>query len=443
MVQSTHSPENNPAFSVADSHITPDDLIPVAAYARQNQTAVLVVLFTDIKGSTELTEFHGEEFARKLRHTHDELLRSVFERDNGGQLIKKIGDSLMYVFAKPSDAVARALEAQSKLHDYNSARPNEPSLTIRIGMHMGQVLVEKDVDIDVFGRHVNRAARVESLADGGQVLTTHAVYDSARGWLAGDLVSWHDHGDYLLKGISEPTRIVEACAEGVKPRRPPGRRISGSSPWMFATTTVILLAMLFSTSLMYRTPPSPTIEVSVRRSESLVLPLAKTAPLSSGDEIQVRAEFHRPVFGAIMLVDEDGVIEMLTTSGDKRVSSLTFPSDFDSWVKVSGGKGTEMLIALESAKPIVKTPEVLTQHKWELPQTPTSKETWWITPDGVKIAHDGQTVVDRGLSEVQHHETHDLRLQVDKLRHVLKDQSFRTRHIHTNDTSSDNCPAQK
>ncbi len=61
---------------------------------------MLVVLFTDIKGSTQLTEIHGETFSRDLRHKHDEMLRKTFERDNSGRLIKTIGDSLMYVFAK-------------------------------------------------------------------------------------------------------------------------------------------------------------------------------------------------------------------------------------------------------------------------------------------------------------------------------------------------------
>ena len=427
MAQSPDSPENNQASLRTDPQVTLNDLIPVAEYAARNQTAVLVILFTDLKGSTELAEDHGEDFATELRRKHDELLRPVFERDGRGQLIKTIGDSLMYVFAKPSEAVARSIEVQRKLREYNMTRPANEHLNVRIGMHMGQVLVQKDVDIDVFGRHVNRAARVESLAEAGQILVTHAIYDSARGWLTGDVVSWHDHEEYLLKGIAEPTRIVEACSNGVKPRRPKGRRACKSRHWMYTTAAVIVLAMLGAYFLVPWTRPLPTIEVSVRRGDSSVLGIAKSAPLTSGDEIRVRAEFHRPVFAAIMFVDEQGNVEILPTSGDKQVTSLTIPEDIDGWVLVKGSAGTEMLVALEGSKPILNPPEVLMKQKWLLSKTPTTDETWWVSPDGIKISHQGEIVEDRGLdvSKVKHHETHDLRFQIDELRRILKDQSYR------------------
>ncbi len=427
MVQSPDSPVNNPSSPSADPQVALNDLIPVAEYAARNQTAVLVILFTDLKGSTELAEEQGEDFATELRRKHDELLRPIFERDGRGQLIKTIGDSLMYVFAKPSEAVARSIEVQRKLREYNMTRPAKEHLNVRIGMHMGQVLVQKDVDIDVFGRHVNRAARVESLADAGQILVTHSVYDSARGWLTGDVVSWHDHEEYHLKGIAEPTRIVEACSNGIKPKRPKGRRACKSRHWMFTTAAVIALAMLGAYFFIPWTRPLPKIDVSVRRGDSTVLAIAKSAPLTSGDEIRVRGEFHKPVFAAILFLDEHGNVEILKTSGDKQVTSLTIPEDIDGWVRVKGSAGTEMLVALEGTKPILNPPEVLMNKKWLLPKTPTTDETWWVSPDSIKIAHQGQTVTEKGLevNEVQHHETHDLRFQIDELRRILKDQSYR------------------
>ena len=128
-----------------------------------------------------------------------------------------------------------------------------------------------------------------------------------------------------------------------------------------------------------------------------------------------------------MFVDEQGNVEILTTSGDKQVTSLTIPEDIDGWVLVKGSAGTEMLVALEGSKPILNPPEVLMKQKWLLSKTPTTDETWWVSPDGIKISHQGEIVEDRGLdvSKVKHHETHDLRFQIDELRRILKDQSYR------------------
>lgn len=410
------------------SRITPDDLVPVAEYAERHQTAVLVVLFTDIKGSTQLTEIHGETFSRDLRHKHDAMLRKTFERDNSGRLIKTIGDSLMYVFAKPSDAVARSLEAQQQLHDYNANHPDEPALLVRIGMHMGQVLVEKDVDMDVFGRHVNRAARVESLADGGQILVSHSVYDSARGWISTDMASWHDHGEYLLKGIPESTRIVEVCPKGALPRRPSGTRVSTSRiwPWL-VTAAVVLLGVVWMMSPTGVTEklPLPMIEVKVRRGEAMIMSLKDATPVVTGDELRIRAAFPKPVYAAILQVDENGTAEIVKSSGNDRVSVLEFPEGAEHWVEVAGGKGAEMLIALESTKPITKPPDLFEKRKWKLPESGASDETLWISPTEIQTERQGQKIASRGLGSINKHETHDLHSLVDQLRQSLADQSYR------------------
>ena len=117
-------------------------------------------------------------------------------------------------------------------------------LKIRIGLHLGQVLVEGGLHRDVFGRHVNRAARVMGLASGGQVLMTHPVYDSARGWLEQSHLQWRDHGDYLLKGIPEATRIVEVCDRDIEPRRPRGAPAAKPRrpAWLWGAVGLLLLA---------------------------------------------------------------------------------------------------------------------------------------------------------------------------------------------------------
>lgn len=179
-------------------------------YIASNHTTVLTVMFTDIKGYTDLAETQSETVVTQIRRAHDELLTGIIEKDHSGLVLKIIGDSLMSVFADPSSAVSKALEIQQAIPQFNNDNPNWEDIEVRIGMHMGQVTVEGEVTQDIFGRHVNRASRVEGLADGGQIYLSYTVFDSARGWLSHhEELGWQSHGYYRLKGIKEPIEIFE------------------------------------------------------------------------------------------------------------------------------------------------------------------------------------------------------------------------------------------
>ena len=198
-----------------------DELQRIEQYRRDKNTSVLVVMFTDITGSTEFAETHGEAAYNALRHRHNEILLGIIERDGAGRFVKNIGDAIMAVFAKPSDAVERALEIQRTLREHNAVAAEGETIVIRIGMHMGQVAKDDATSTDVFGRHVNRAARVESLTPPGHILVTRPIYDSAKGWIDGKRYAFVEHGEYKLKGIAEPADLVEPYEPGVvKPASP-------------------------------------------------------------------------------------------------------------------------------------------------------------------------------------------------------------------------------
>jgi class 3 adenylate cyclase len=236
--------------------LTRSDIQAIDQFRRQKSTAVLTILFTDIKGFTRLTEEHGEAYSNALRKHHDALVTPVIERDGGGRVIKHIGDSVMAVFSEPSTAVARSLEVQEKLAQFNREHPDLADIEVRIGLHCGQVTTEDDVNPDVFGRHVNRAARVEALADGGQVLMTYTVFDSARGWLndtSKTPAAWEKHGRYALKGIADPVEIYEAYNPKLtKPRAPAGAlKATGGFSIKRIAAAAVLLVMLAAAGTYY------------------------------------------------------------------------------------------------------------------------------------------------------------------------------------------------
>jgi len=226
-----------------DLRIEESELNLVDRFRQSRNTSVLTIMFTDIQGFTRLTEERGDAFSNEVRQTHDSLLVPIIERDGAGRVIKHIGDAVMAVFSEPSTAVARALDIQEGLRKLNASHPNLPPILVRIGLHMGQVTVEDKMSLDVFGRHVNRASRVEGLAGGGHVYLTYSVFDSAKGWLSGKggEADWVSHGHYQVKGIDEPLEIFEAyCPEGVKPQAPQGARKKTNWPRFLPALSLLL-----------------------------------------------------------------------------------------------------------------------------------------------------------------------------------------------------------
>ena len=192
----------------------------------------------------------------------------IIEKDGGGRVIKHIGDSVMAVFSEPSTAVARALAVQDALARFNREHPDLEKIEVRMGLHSGQVTTEDSVSADVFGRHVNRAARVEALADGGQILVTYPVFDSARGWLNDKSeipVAWEKHGRYALKGIAEPIEIYEAYNPKLtQPKAPAGAVRAGglSLPLIAGAALGLILVAALGTWLSLRLANSrPEISV--------------------------------------------------------------------------------------------------------------------------------------------------------------------------------------
>jgi class 3 adenylate cyclase len=170
-------------------------------------TRAVTFLLTDIEGSTAAWEADADAMAVALAR-HDELVEQVVT-SRGGRLIKTRGegDATFSVFERPSAAAAAAIELQEAIvHEPSSLR--EP-MRIRVALHTGEVELR---DGDYFGRAVNRAARLRSLATGGQILcsgaTAELVIDSLR-----DDVVLADLGMRELRNLARPEHVFELRLE--------------------------------------------------------------------------------------------------------------------------------------------------------------------------------------------------------------------------------------
>jgi len=161
----------------------------------------IVVMFTDLKGSTRFFETYGDIEGRTLIETHNQVLFPIIERYSG-KIVKTIGDAIMAMFEEPVKAVLCAMEMQKELGNYNrSLDQRHKEIHIRIGLNYGPGVVEEK---DVFGDVVNVSARVESQCEPDQILISEALYQAVR--LNEDILC-RFFGEVEVKGKAETVRL--------------------------------------------------------------------------------------------------------------------------------------------------------------------------------------------------------------------------------------------
>lgn len=162
------------------------------------ETAVRTILFTDLEGSTSLTQRLGDARAMALLRKHDKIVRDSVHH-HGGSEVKHTGDGLMAAFPSVAGAIESAVQIQRRLAD--EARGGFP-LRVRIGMSAGEPITEHS---DFFGATVQLAARLTDRADPGTVLVSSAVRDLA----IGKGFVFRKRGRVRPKGFAETVSVFE------------------------------------------------------------------------------------------------------------------------------------------------------------------------------------------------------------------------------------------
>ena len=163
------------------------------------------ILYADVAGYSRLTGQNEEDTHRALRTHLDTFTRTI--EGHGGKVVHFAGDAVLADFATASNALACAAELQRDLAARNVEIPVERQVQFRIGINLGEVIVDRD---DIYGDGVNVAARLESLAEPGGICVSESVYAAVGNKLALD---YEFMGEQLVKNIDKPVRAYRVLLD--------------------------------------------------------------------------------------------------------------------------------------------------------------------------------------------------------------------------------------
>jgi len=165
------------------------------------------ILAADVAGYSWLMGADEEGTLERLKALRRELLDPKIA-EHHGRIVKTTGDGLLVEFASVVDAVRCAVEVQQAMPERNTGVTAESRIELRIGINLGDVIVEGD---DLYGDGVNIAARIEALADAGGVFVSNTVYDHVRDRLP---FVFEDLGEQQVKNIARPVRVYRVRDPG-------------------------------------------------------------------------------------------------------------------------------------------------------------------------------------------------------------------------------------
>ena len=170
---------------------------------------LVAVFAADVEGYSRLMGTDEVGTLKGLTECRAILDRLI--RDHRGRIANTAGDSVLAEFGSAVDAVKCAVDAQTALAEANSNLPPNSRINFRIGVHIGDVMVQAG---DLFGDGVNIAARLQTLAKPGGVCVSGSTYDQVRKVLP---ITFTDLGAQHVKNIEEPIRAYQAVSETSEP----------------------------------------------------------------------------------------------------------------------------------------------------------------------------------------------------------------------------------
>src|SRR5262249_19307903 len=192
---------------------------------RRRLTAILAA---DVVGYSRLVEQDETGTLAALADRRKAILEPLFAKYRG-RVVRLMGDGTLAEFASAVDAVQCAVDIQKAMREANSKLPEDRAVVLRVGLNLGDVVVE---DGDLYGDGGNVAARLEAMADRGGICLSAAIHQQVERLLP---FAFSDLGDQMLKNIARPVRVYciaddDGAGDAPRPGTPTGRTSVQSKP---------------------------------------------------------------------------------------------------------------------------------------------------------------------------------------------------------------------
>jgi TolB-like protein len=180
------------------------------------QRRLAAIAIVDVVGYSRMMGIDESGTLAAVTERRKQIIEPVIAAHDG-RVVKMMGDGFFIEFASAVNAVEAALEIQTKMAGANAELSADRRVVLRIGINLGEVIVEGD---DLFGDGVNVAARLESIASEGGIAISGSAYEQVKGRVS---AAMEDIGAQMLKNIAEPVRVYRVTAA-------PNSAVAGSLP---------------------------------------------------------------------------------------------------------------------------------------------------------------------------------------------------------------------
>ena len=226
------------------------------------------ILSADVKGYSRLMGADEEGTLRTLTAYRE--IMAMFIQQHQGRVVNAPGDALLAEFESVVDAVKSAAEIQRDLAKRNAELPTDRRMEYRIGINLGDVMVDGD---SVYGDGVNIAARMESLANGGGICISGTVYDHIENKLT---LGYEYLGEQTVKNIAKPVRVYRVLMEPEAVGKVIGEKKAKPRKWQKTALVVVGVLIVVVAAIavwrLYLHPTRPPVEVASKEKMAFPLP---------------------------------------------------------------------------------------------------------------------------------------------------------------------------
>src|SRR5262249_58697470 len=203
---------------------------------RAIERKLAAILSADVEGYSRLMGDDEAATVRAITEYRGVVASAVAQ--HSGRVVDAPGDNVLAEFSSVVDAVQCGVDIQRELQSRNAALPDARRMRFRIGINLGDVIVEGE---RIYGDGVNIAARLESLAEGGGICLSGTAYDQVEGKLP---FRYESLGDHTVKNIVRPLRVYRVLLESgpSSALRSTGRRVKWR--WMTRVVGFVAVALL-------------------------------------------------------------------------------------------------------------------------------------------------------------------------------------------------------